>query len=215
MIKGKNAIDAWKKALKQCFESGSDFKDQRGMLSREMLNVLVTVDKPNENVSGPIEKLNSLSNWVYPKLELLADVMLRKTPSFLYRYSYGRRLFSFGKNINQIDNYIIPLLQKNSETRRAVAVLFEPETDSDVSNLDVPGLVLVDFKLRDGKLNMTAVIRSCDLFFGWPANIYQLYVLQEYVQKKLGCGLGSLSTFLTSAHIFEYQFEHIKNVLKE
>jgi thymidylate synthase len=61
---------------------------------------------------------------------------------------------------------------------------------------------------------MTAVIRSCDLFFGWPANIYQLYVLQKYVSEKVNCEIGTLSTFLASAHIFEDQFENIKKILK-
>ncbi|MBW3016984.1 thymidylate synthase [Candidatus Woesearchaeota archaeon] len=214
MIKGKNSMQAWSKALKHIFESGKDFKDQTNRVCREMLNVLVTVENPKDEVSAPIEKLNSLSDWVYPKLELISDVILRKTPSLLFKYSYGRRLFSFNGKVNQIDDYVIPLLKKNAETRRAVAAIFEPENDSVVSNQNVPGLMVIDFKIRDNKLNMVAVIRSCDLFFGWPANIYQLYVLQEYVREKVGCELGTLSTFLSSAHIFEDQFANIKKIIK-
>ncbi|PIZ54003.1 hypothetical protein COY26_00300, partial [Candidatus Woesearchaeota archaeon CG_4_10_14_0_2_um_filter_33_10] len=70
----------------------------------------------------------------------------------------------------------------------------------------------IDFKIRKQKLNATMVVRSNDLFFGWPANLYQLFVLQDYIGKKLGCKTGSLTTFSNSAHIFKDQFEDIQQV---
>ena len=210
----KIATKAWKKAMKRIFEEGYEFVDTNGRLCRELLNLRLTVENPEIQTQEPIEILNNLHNWTYPNLSEIREIILSKKSSLDYLYSYGQRLFNASHAIDQIDNYVVPLLKTSENTRRAVASLWEPEHDSNTNSKEVPGLVYIDFKLRDGRLNMTAVIRSCDLFFGWPANIYQLFCLQDYVCKKLGCKFGALTTFLTSAHIFEYQFEYIKRILE-
>lgn len=76
-------------------------------------------------------------------------------------------------------------------------------------------MIVADFKVRDNKLNVTAVIRSNDLFFGFPANVYQIYILQEYVRKRLGIDTGDITFFSNSAHIFEDNFEDILKVISE
>ena len=94
-------------------------------------------------------------------------------------------------------------------------MLWQPGNDSNIHSKLVPGWVMIDIKLRDRKLCITSVLRSNDLWFGWPASLYQTFVLQSYVAEKLDVGVGSLSTFSTSAHIFKDQFEYIKKILRE
>ncbi len=60
-----------------------------------------------------------------------------------------------------------------------------------------------------------SVIRSNDLFFGWPANIYQVSILQKFVAERIGCELGNIQTVSVSAHIFEDQFDDIKKILRD
>ena len=132
-----------------------------------------------------------------------------------YSYSYGSRMFNFHRKIDQINNYVIPLLKDNPSSRRAVISIFDPSVDSNLLTSDTPGLLFVDLKLRNKMLNLVATIRSNDFFFGWPANIYQLFTLQKYIAEKLNCGIGSLTTFSISAHLFENQFEHVEKIISE
>jgi len=130
-----------------------------------------------------------------------------------YSFSYGPRLFNFDNAINQIDGFLIPLLKKNNFSRRGIVILWHPTEDSKSYKREIPALISIDFKMRNKKLNVTAIVRSNDLFFGWPANIYQIFVLQEYVAKELNCKTGSLTTFSNSAHIFKDQFEDIHKII--
>jgi thymidylate synthase len=144
----------------------------------------------------------------------MSDVILSRKQSQVFGYVYGSRLFKHTGNINQIHKYIILLLRKDKNTRRAVVTLFDPQRDSFIDHSDVPGLICIDFKIRDNRLNITATIRSNDIFVGWPANIYQLFMLQDYVAARLDIKIGSITTFSTSAHIFDEHINMINRIIE-
>jgi thymidylate synthase len=193
-------------------ENGHDFTDQHERVCRESLNIMITI-KDVSSITAPIEALNSFKKWVYPPLEELENFALSKKEIPGYYYNYGARAFKFNNSMNQIDNFIIPLLKKDSTSRRASVIFYSPEKDSSLFRKDIPGMIMMNFNIRDGKLHATAIVRSNDLFFGWPANVYQTFVLQNYVAKALDIELGSISTISISAHIFEDQFDCIKEII--
>lgn len=203
---------AWKKALKYVFEKGKDFIDKEERVCREVLNLTITIKEPFLDITKPIEILNSFKKWIYPPFEELIKFILSKKEMPGYYYTYGSRAFRFGP-LNQVDNFVIPLLKKDMTSRRATVLFYDPLKDSDLYKKETPSMIVADFKVRDKKLCATAVIRSNDLFFGFPANSYQIYVLQDYIRKKLDVGFGSLTIFSNSAHIFEDQFEDIKKII--
>ena len=211
-IINETTFGTWKSILKYIYENGSDFEDENKRLCREVINLSATIEEPKNDITKPVETLNSFGKWVYPSLEEIENIMISKKMA-PYEYSYGSRLFGFYGKINQIDDFIIPLLKQTPSSRRAIAVIWGPVIDSKVHRRDIPGMVALDFKLRKNKLNITSLIRSNDTFFGWPANIYQIYTLQRYVSKKLNVKTGSLTTFSTSAHIFSNQFEYIEKII--
>ena len=212
-IKSETIKDAWKSSLKYILESGEDFTDENNRVCREVLNLVTEVNNPGEDITVAIDVLNSFKKWVYPPLDEIGDLILSRKLSPTYSYSYGPRLFNFQNTINQIDNFIIPLLKRNSFSRRGIVLVWNPIQDSNIYRRDVPGLISIYFKIRKKSLNATIVVRSNDIFFGWPANLYQVFVLQDYLAKKLGCKIGSLTTFSNSAHIFKDQFEDIQKVI--
>ena len=71
------------------------------------------------------------------------------------------------------------------------------------------------FKIIDNELTVTTVIRSNDMFIGWPANIYQIYLLQQYVAKAIGIKTGSITTISHSAHVFDEYKEEVEQVLRK
>lgn len=215
-IKEDQPIDAWKAALRQVMQKGKDFEDENRRLCREVMHLFLTIAKPSESsVAKPIESLNSFHYWKYPSLDEIKRVTLTTKLAPDYAYSYGPRIFSFQNAVNQINDYVIPLLKETKETRRAMVSIFDPLSDAKLVSQNTPGLIALDFKIRNNQLQVTALIRSNDMFFGWPANIYQSFVIQEYVRKQVGIDVGSLTTFSISAHIFNDQFEFIKGMLGE
>ena len=215
MVKGKTAMDVWKLALKRVIDEGHDFIDQNNRKCRQFLNFTMLVEDPETNITAPIDWLNSFRTWRYPKLEEIAEIMLSDKASLDYTYCYGSRIFNYNESIDQINKYVIPTLRRYPTSRRAVVSLWNPDKDSHIEKSEVPGLISIDFKLIDNKLHVTAILRSNDLFFGWPANIYQLYVLQDFVKKKLDCESGTLTIFSVSAHLFNDQFDNVKKLVED
>ena len=151
--------------------------------------------------------------WIYPSSEELSTIMFNKEDLAIYEYSYGPRIFNFSGKKDQVNEYIIPLLKNDPNSRRAIISLFDPRTDSDIINKNVPSLMFIHFKIKEDKLNCTCLIRSNDFFVGWPGNIYQIYLLQKYIAEKLNIKTGILTTISCSAHVFHEHFENIKKVI--
>jgi len=210
-IREKTAEKAWKKLLKYVLENGVEFIDRKNRLCKETLNIITVIENSDE-ITKPLEILSSFQKWVYPPLEEIKNSILGKKDTAGYYYHYGSRAFNYN-GINQINDYVIPLLKKDSTNKRGIVVFYGPEKDTLPLKKETPGMVMMNFNIRNKKLHATAVIRSNDLFYGWPANIIHTYFLAEYIGKELNCPIGTITTISISAHIFEDQFEYIKKII--
>lgn len=216
IIDEENTYSVWKKSLRLVLEEGRMFEDEDGRTCKECLNLLMKIDSPQKDIKDPIDRLNDFEKWIYPSLSDIEKNIISKEPTLGYEYSYGERIFSYtgdGDNIDQVNDFLIPLLKENKNSRRAVLGIWNPLKDSNIFKKEIPGLVMLDFKVRSDNLNVSGIIRSNDLFYGWPASVYQCFKLQEFVSKKLGLNMGFLTTISTSAHIFEEQEEYIREVI--
>ena len=213
MIKKNSTIEAWKNAMRYVLQEGKDFVDKDGRKCRETTDLIIEIKKPLNDITAPIEKVSSSRKWVYPRTDEIANITMARKFSPGHIYIYGQRIFNFDGSVNQIDKFVIPLLRKDEKTRRAVISLWNPKIDANMYNKEVPSIMLVSFVLRENKLDASAVIRSNDIFFGWPANIYQIYLLQDYVSQHLNKDTGKITVNLLNAHIFEDQFEDARSVI--
>jgi len=213
-IKEKSTLEVWKKALEKIKNQGKDFADEDKRICRELNNFYMEISEPEKDITKPIEILHSFKRWFYPPLNEISTIMLTKK-SHLYSYATGPRLFSFHDKKNQIDDFIIPLLKKNPSSRRAVGIFWDPLIDAETTKKDIPAMITIDFKIKENKLNVSAMIRSNDVFFGWPAAVYQLHTLQKYIAEKLDIKTGIIGVFSTSAHIFKDKFNSIELVLSD
>jgi thymidylate synthase (methanogen type) len=215
MIKKENVTDAWKHSMNFLMQEGKDFIDKDSRLCREILNLKIVIEKPFEDITKPIEILNESKNWVYPRVDEIANSTLTRKHNPGHIYVYGQRIFNFNEKINQIDKFIIPLLRKDELSRRALITLWNPEIDSNIFNKEVPSITQIQFIINNDKIDLTAIIRSLNLFFGYPANIYQIYILQEYIAQRLNKQIGKITLFVLSAHIFEDRFENTREVISK
>ncbi|MFT4309361.1 MAG: thymidylate synthase [Candidatus Woesearchaeota archaeon] len=211
IIEHDNAMEAWLEALDASMNSPIRFMDENNNECHEILGLSVTIMNP-DTVKEPLIAMRSMGPWHYPTNEELGEVIMQPNRGG-FPYTYGNRIFAYN-NYNQIEEFIIPLLSQEPNSRRAVLTVWDPIKDSNHKNRNVPGLIAVDFKLREGKINVTGMVRSADLLFGWPANIYQISLLQEYVSKRIGCNRGMIKTYMTSAHVFTYQYDYIEELLR-
>lgn len=119
-------------------------------------------------------------------------------------YTYHERLFNYN-GINQIQ-YIIDTLKSNPDSRRAIAITWQPEIDE--KREDVPCLQNIICTRDDcgdvniDYLNMTAVFRSHDMFLGLPMNAIGLSGLMEKMTAELKCVMGTLTIVSLNAHIY-------------
>ena len=214
-IKKDTSLEAWKQTLKAILEKGKIMTDKDKRQSKEILNIIIKIRHPEKDITRPIEIMRSLKKWVYPDLEELRDVFFKKEASSLYYYTYGARIFNYSHDLDQVEDYVIPLLKKDPSTRRAAIILYHPVIDSKITMKENPSLTAIFFKIRKNKLDTTTVLRSNDMFIGWPANIYQVYLLQKYIAGQLGLETGSLTTISHSAHIFEEYKKEVEEILRE
>ena len=192
---------------------GEEFKDNENRICIEENNLVLTLTDTSSNISEPIEIMIERKKWVYPSKDELSNVMFKEYQAPTYDYTYGGRIFSFGDKIDQVNNFIIPLLKSDPSSRRAIVVIYDPAEDSKIPNKNSPGIIYIQFRIKQGKLHMNCHIRSNDLFFGWPANIYQIYMLQKFIAEKLRVERGNISTVSNSAHVFKEDMEEINRII--
>jgi thymidylate synthase len=206
-------VEAWKTALSFILENGRDFEDQEKRMCRQIINLMLTIKKPSKGIEEPITTMRAFDRWVYPSKEELKNTLFYEKAGIGYDYSYGSRIFNYNNVKDQVNDYVVPILQKNIGSRRGSIIIYEPIKDSDVNNKNTPGLISIHVIVKDKKLRLTGIVRSNDIFVGWPANIFQLHLLQQEISKKLNLEAGELTTVSLSAHIFEEHFTEIRKVI--
>jgi thymidylate synthase len=122
-------------------------------------------------------------------------------------YTYGNRMRQhFG--VDQL-KYVAEKLAADRGSRSAVVNLWDAKRRQQGS----PCLNHLWFRIMDGKLFMTATIRSNDMYLGWPENAYGLRYLQDWVrtmtlkmegayQDDSGLDMGDLVIVSQSAHLY-------------
>jgi thymidylate synthase len=210
-IKGKTSMEVWKKILASIMKNGESYKDRRNKICKEELNITATIETPDE-ILKPIETLAKFNKWDYPSPDLIKKSILFKEDSSEYYYNYGKRAFYMDK-VNQVDDYIIPLLKKTPSSKRGIVVFYSPRRDTLPLRKETPGVVMINFVVRNHKLCASMVIRSNDMFHGWPGNVAQAFFLTQYIAGELNYPIGTITTYSISAHIFEEQFDDIKKVI--
>lgn len=113
-------------------------------------------------------------------------------------YTYHERLFDY-LGTNQIE-YCINELKRDSHSRRAVAITWQPEKDSKLE--DVPCLNWIKFVVNGNKLDLYCIFRSNDMFLAFYQNALGLSGLLIHVAKQLNLEVGKLTISSYSAHVY-------------
>lgn len=130
-----------------------------------------------------------------------------KTNNSAYGYIIAKK-----HGFNQLSK-IIDLLKKDLSSRRAVINLNVPNPNV-IETKDEICTIALQFIVRENKLNLTAIMRSNDVWFGLPYDIIFFTQLQKYVAQTLGIEIGTYTHFATSMHLYITDLEKIERVAK-
>ncbi len=202
LIKTSTIKNGWEALVKRVMQKGSEINDERGSLTLELRNTVVTMNQPLEL------EIPDGYFWSGEKLEIYAEQFLSDDKQG-FVYTYGNRLRKHFEGIDQIKE-AINRLKNCKESRRAISVTWDPPTDT--QSEEVPCMILVDFKIREGKLHTTGLWRSHDIYGAWFPNAVGLTHLSRYVAGEVGVEVGSLTIHSISAHIYQVNFEEALRV---
>ena len=98
---------------------------------------------------------------------------------------------------------VIHQLNKSPYTRQAYLPIWFPEDTGAVNGQRVPCSLGYHFLIREGKINVTYLIRSCDFVRHFPDDVYMAARLLQYTADLLEqWRIGTLTMWIGSFHIF-------------
>ena len=217
-VEDESILKTYLKLVKKVYDKGKEVDDERGSTTTELLDVVATIQDPvGENyfhINPPIYEIVATpkgSIWNGEKLEKYCKEFTSPDKKG-FIYTYGNRYREWF-DVDQIA-CAIERLKNCRESRRAISVTWDPRTDT--KRDEVPCMIFVDFKIRDGVLYTAATWRSHDIYGAWFANVVGLTYLAQYVAKKVGdVRVGSVTVFSISAHIYGTDLKSAGRMLRE
>jgi thymidylate synthase len=199
-IKKPSVRTSFEHLVEKILKDGEEMITEDGQKCKEIRNIMIKITNP---------KLKSIS----PKYPLGKKAVEQYTNNLLYgsenvfSYDYNERLYRYPlehKKINQID-FIVDKLKEQPNSRRCVAITWQPNIDIEVSKKErgsVPCLQFIQYLIRNNKLHQTVLFRSNDALLAYHANAIGLIALGEMIAKKIGVDYGSYVHHAVSMHIY-------------
>lgn len=189
--------------------------------TRELRNVKITLHDITDNVVSirNISPSYLFAEWIWyfkgrndvkfisqfaSKWKKISDdgITNNSAYGFLMREAYG---------FDQIKK-IIELLKTDPNSRRAVINLNIPN-EKVIETKDEPCTICLQFYIRKNKLYCTGIMRSNDIWFGFPYDIAFFTLLQRYIADSLSIEYGHYNHFVTSIHVYERNIKDINAII--
>ncbi|RVD70232.1 MAG: thymidylate synthase [Mesorhizobium sp.] len=128
--------------------------------------------------------------------------------------SYGKRIFSQDGHHETQWERLLRLLQHDPYSRRAVLNLQQDAAEAlDPNSADVSCVTSCQFLIRDGALDLIVHMRSNDIIWGLPYDVFLFSMLQEMLALELGIALGRYFHFAGSLHLYERHVDLAARIL--
>lgn len=124
--------------------------------------------------------------------------------------AYGY-LMKYRFAFDQIEK-VVELLKRDPESRRAVINLNTPN-ERVIETKDEPCTIALQFLIRDEKLHCTAIMRSNDIYLGFPYDVAFFTELQKYIADRLMIDYGNYTHIAISLHLYDRDLWKIDDIL--
>lgn len=213
-VSADTVSEAYVRLLNLVMRNGRNEIDGRDDYVKECLNVTTTIHNPFE-LQFNIPRLSLPDGLAWNKeMLMIYEEQFINPENHGFIYTYGERLRNHGGH-DQI-NEIINELNNDQSSRRAVACTWNVELDHERD--EVPCLQFIQFNIRQGKIDCTALWRSHDIYGAWFVNIVGLRNLMQYVHNHLTdktVKLGEITVHSVSAHIHYEDFNATENIINK
>lgn len=204
MKKFKNAQKAFEYYYKLIHEKGVNFDN-----TKAIFNVGFEIKKPLDNEIKTKYRNFSLN---YAKREWDWYVSGNRNAIEISKFApIWKNMMDLDGNVNS--NYgwqwsrnnqlkeVIDILKTQTETRKASISIYDGKEIFTYKN-DTPCTYAVNFTILNNKLNMSVLMRSNDLWYGFCNDQYCFSKLQEKVALELNMEIGTYFHFTNNLHIY-------------
>ena len=203
-----NADEAFVYLYDKISKHGIDFAD-----TRALFNIGFTLHRPEQRMI-----VDEKRKWSYDYAEaewqwyLSGDRNISKLGEIYGKVpEIWKRMADGSGNVNsnygwqwtrndQI-GYVVDLLRNEPNTRQAAITILDMK-EHDTFVFDTPCTYAVQFTILDNKLNMSVVMRSNDLWYGFCNDQYQFSKLQDLMAFKLDIEIGTYFHFAHNLHLY-------------
>jgi len=219
-LEARTANDLWKQAAEWFRQNGNAMKQaSRNGPTLEVMNAALSLQQPRQRwIAARVPAMNpafAIAEVVWIVLGRNDSAMLnyfnRDLPQYagegeVYHGAYGHRIRSnFG--VDQLERAYHALSAK-PDSRQVVLQIWDSRIDLPAENgveasKDVPCNVCSLLKVREGRLEWTQIMRSNDLFRGFPHNVIQFSSLQEVLAGWLNLEVGAYHHYSDSLHLYD------------
>ena len=219
LVRIKDNHEGFREVILTLFEKGKKQASRNGG-TLEIEDLIIEVEEPLYNSPEGVRPGYNSSIGVVEGLQLLAGISdsgltADIQPQFRAYMDDGKFWGAYGPRTVDQFPIIVNRLDLESDTRQAVITLWDPEYDAHGGKKDHPCTTAFFFLVRDGKLNMKTVMRSMDLWWGWPYDAVQFSMVQQAVAACLGIPVGTYTHHAVSAHLYSPHFDVAQGMLDD
>jgi thymidylate synthase len=173
---------AWFHLINQILQFGTEVSP-RGMRTKELPQRTIAVDMRFPLLTVPERRLSfqgaaAEAFWICNGDDTV-DGIVPWLPRMRDFSDNGATFFgAYGPRIAQQLEYVVEKLRADPDTRQATLVTWRPNPQP---TKDCPCTVAMDFKIRDGKLNMHVFMRSSDAWLGIPYDVFSFSMVAHMV----------------------------------
>lgn len=158
-------------------------------------------------------------NLKYALVESLMIFDMSNELKYFEKFNENIRQFSddggtlygaYGKRIAEHIPELIYKLKNDYSSRQAVLSIYN--NDLIEKTKDMPCTLTLQFLIRDGKLNMITTMRSNDIMWGTPYDIFVFTTMQEIIANTLGIAIGWYTHRPGSLHLYEHHYELFEKI---
>jgi len=218
-----NATQAWESLyyqLKNQARNGFLQPSRAGNVVGEIINAVTVIKNPRQGIVE--SKIRNMSIkyalgellWYMSGSNRLSDISPYskaweglsddgETVNSAYGYRIGS-MFGFDQY-----SYVRDMLHRDPLSRQAIIHIKDP---SEKITKDTPCTLSLQYLLRDGKLHATTVMRSNDIWLGFPYDVFAFTSLQVMMAMELGVDVGEYTHIAGSLHLYERDLKGAVNV---
>jgi len=198
----------------------ADIIAPRGLKTKEIICPQILIKNPRNRLAYHKDRKFSLK---YALVESL--LLIGKTNELKYFEKFNKNMINFsddgkilyGSYGYRIADFILQIINKitKDESSRQIVIPILKIEDVIKDVKDIPCTINMQIIIRDNKLNMITNMRSNDIIWGLPYDVFMFTILQEVIANTLGYELGWYLHRPVSLHLYENFFELFENVAKD